>query len=148
VPLPPAARILLVTVACVVALGAVQPAPAHATTRPEARLLHVINNVRANHGLVRLRTGSTIQPAAHRWARYLRVHDAFYHGRISAGTSENIGWVTCRQHWAGALVRMWLNSWSHRVHLLDRSARRIGVGVNGGSWSGYGCVRMAVTRFR
>jgi uncharacterized protein YkwD len=96
-----------------------------------------------------LHFGSTIQTNAHSWARYLLVHDAFYHyGRLPAGTTENIGWLTCRRGWAGTLVRWWLNSPSHRPNLLDRSARRVGVGVAGGSYLGYSCARMAVTRFR
>jgi uncharacterized protein YkwD len=91
--------------------------------------------------------GSALQEGAHNWARYLRIHDSFYHGRLATGTSENIGWLTCRDNWAGVLVRMWLRSPSHRPHLLDRSARRIGVGVGRGNWSGYNCVWMGVTRF-
>jgi uncharacterized protein YkwD len=107
-----------------------------------------MNDVRAAHGLRRVRLGSTIQSGAHYWARYLLRHDAFFHARLSSGTSENIGWLTCRSGWARTLVRMWLNSYTHRVHLLDPSARRVGVGVARGPWSGWSCVRMAVTRFR
>jgi uncharacterized protein YkwD len=108
-----------------------------------------MNNNRAVRGLPRLHFGSTIQTSAHSWARYLLLHDAFFHyGRLPAGTSENIGWLTCRRGWARALVRMWLNSPAHRVNLLDRSARRVGVGVAGGSYASYSCARMAVTRFR
>jgi uncharacterized protein YkwD len=150
VPLPPVARVLLVTLALAGALAVLRPAPAQAArvTKAEARLLNVINNSRANHGMRRLQVGRRLQPAAHDWAIYLRRHNAFYHGRLRIGTSENVGWVSCRSGWAGTLVRMWLRSSSHRPHLLDRSARAIGVGVSTGSWSGYGCVRMAVTRFR
>jgi len=117
-------------------------------TQAERRLLHVMNNARVNHGLVRLHVGSTLQSASHDWARYLRLHDSFYHGRVRSGTSENIGWLTCRRGWAHTLVRWWLNSYYHRINLLDRSARRVGVGVAKGQWGGYSCVRMAVTRFR
>lgn len=112
------------------------------------RLFHALNRARAGYGLVRLRVGSTLQTGAHAWARYLLLHDAFHHGRIASGTSENIGWLTCRRGWARALVRMWLASSGHRANLLDRSARRVGVGVARGRWSGYPCVRMAVARFR
>jgi uncharacterized protein YkwD len=149
VPHPPTARIALAAIVLVTAVAVVRPAPADAAlTKGEKRLLHVINNARQNHGVRPLRVGTTIQDTAHRWARYLRRHSTFYHGRLAPGVAENIGWVTCRRGWAGDLVRMWLRSSSHRPHLLDRSARRIGVGVNKGPWSGYGCVRMAVTRFR
>jgi uncharacterized protein YkwD len=149
VPRPPTARLLLAAFVLVAFCALARPATSDArTSRPEARLLHVINDVRANHGARRLKVGSLIQESSHKWARYLLTHNAFYHGRLKAGTTENIAWITCRQGWARALVRMWMNSSSHRPHLLDRSARRIGVGVSTGRWGGYGCVRMAVTRFR
>jgi uncharacterized protein YkwD len=144
------ARFLLVALACALALSVIRVAPAEAApTRPEVKLLRVMNNARAARGLVRLRFGTRIQTGAHGWARYLLRHDAFFHyGGLSAGTSENIGWLTCRRGWAGTLVRMWLNSPGHRANLLDQSARRVGVGVARGSYESYSCARMAVTRFR
>jgi uncharacterized protein YkwD len=150
VPFSPKARILLATLACILAIvvGTATPPPAQGATRAEIRLFHAMNHARRHHGLARLRFRSTLQTGAHTWARYLLLHDAFYHGRVSTGTSENIGWLTCRSGWARTLVRWWLDSYDHRVHLLDRSARRVGVGLALGRWSGYRCVRMAVTRFR
>jgi uncharacterized protein YkwD len=149
VPLSPKARTSLVMVACVWLVGVATPAPAQAApTRSEVRLFHALNRARASHGVVRLHLGTKIQTGAHAWARYLLLHDAFYHGSIRAGTSENIGWLTCRRRWAVKLVHMWMNSSGHRANLLDRSARRVGVGVATGRWSGYSCVRVAVTRFR
>jgi uncharacterized protein YkwD len=148
-PVPrPAARALLVSVACVLTLVVSQPAPADAMNRLERRLYNAVNRTRDNHGLRRLHVGSTLQTGSHSWARYLLRHDSFYHGRIGSGTSENIGWISCRRHWAAALVRMWLDSYTHRIHLLDPGNRRVGVGVSHGRWSGYNCVNMAVTRFR
>jgi uncharacterized protein YkwD len=145
----PPARLLLFVLICAVALSVIRAAPAQAgPTRAEARLLSVMNDARTSRGLARLHFGSTIQTYSHSWARYLLVHDAFRHGRMPAGTSENIGWLTCRRGWARTLVRWWLNSPSHRPNLLDRSARRVGVGVARGSYQGYSCARMAVTRFR
>jgi uncharacterized protein YkwD len=151
VPHPPTARIALAVLVLVTAFAVAlaRPAPAQADpTRSEGKLFRVINDVRRDHGVRRVRIGSRIQKASHRWARYLRTHNAFYHGRMRAGTSEIVGWLTCRRGWARTLARMWLNSSSHRPYLLDRSARRVGVGVSKGRWSGYGCVRMAVVRFR
>jgi len=92
--------------------------------------------------------GSTIQGGAHRWASYLLARDAFFHGSLATGLRENIAWLTCRSGWQRTIVKMWLNSPAHRDALLDRSARRIGVGVAKGRWGGYRCVRMAVARFR
>jgi uncharacterized protein YkwD len=135
--------------ACALVVGLSRPAPAQAApTTAETQLLHAMNNARSARGLVRLRFGGAIQTGAHSWAFYLLRHDAFYHGSLSIGTSENIGWLTCRSGWAGALVHMWLNSPGHRANLLDRSARRVGVGVARGSYKSYSCARMAVTRFR
>jgi len=138
---------LLVCALCMfVALA--RPADSNGATRAEKRLLHVVNNVRENHGLRRLRIGASIQSGAHYWARYLLRHDTFRHARLQLADAENIGWLTCRDHWARTLVRMWLNSYTHRIHLLDPSFRRIGVGVSRGSWSGWSCVRIGVNRFR
>ena len=146
-PDPPKARLLL-AIALVLVCAVALPAAANAgLTQSERKLLHVVNDVRTDYGSRRLHTGSGVQRSAHRWARYLRTHDTFYHGRLRAGTSENIAWVTCRRGWARTITRMWLNSASHRPHLLG-GASKMGVGVSTGSWSGYGCVRMAVTRFR
>ena len=147
-PTPSKARILFLLIAVVALLGVTRPAPSHAASRAEVRLLHVMNHARTSRGLHSLRLGSLIQTSSERWASYLLRHDAFYHGRISAGTAENLGWLTCRDGWAHTLVRMWLNSPYHRPHLLAAGARRVGVGVARGRWSGYSCVRMAVTRFR
>ena len=144
------ARSLLVVLVVAAAIAALRPAPAEAArlTKAEAQLLMVVNHARQNHGMRRLQVGRRLQPSAHDWAVYLRRHNAFYHGRLRSGTSENIGWLTRRKGWAGTLVRMWLRSSSHRPHLLDRSARYVGVGVATGNWSGYNCVRIGVTRFR
>src|SRR5918992_518616 len=150
VPHFPTARIALASLILFTALvvAAARPAPADALTRSESRLFRVVNDVRRDHGAHRVRVGSKIQGAAHHWARYLRRHNSFYHGRMASGTAEIIGWVSCRRGWARTIARMWLNSSGHRPHLLDRRARRVGVGVNTGRWSGYGCVRMAVVRLR
>jgi len=139
--------VLLVCALCtLVALA--RPAQSRSATRAEVRLLHAVNHARANHGLRRLRIGSSLQSGSHSWARYLLYHDVFRHGRLKVADAENIGWLTCRDGWARTLVRMWLNSYTHRIHLLDPGFRRIGVGVAGGSWSGWSCVKIGVTRFR
>jgi uncharacterized protein YkwD len=111
-------------------------------------LIRAINDARADHGVRRLHVGGRLQGAAHRWARYLRTHNAFFHASLRTGVTENLGWVTCRRGWARSIVRMWLNSAGHRSNLLDRGARRLGAGVSTGRWNGYGCVRIAVARFR
>jgi uncharacterized protein YkwD len=138
---------LLVCALCML-VALARPAQSHGATQAEKRLIHAINDARANHGLRRLRLGGSLQSGAHTWARYLLRHDSFRHGRLQYANAENIGWLTCRSGWAHTLVRMWLNSYTHRIHLLDPSFRRMGVGVARGSWSGWSCVRIGVNRFR
>jgi uncharacterized protein YkwD len=144
--------LLVVVVALVLAgfAGLAKPSEASAasTTRAEKILIRAVNDARAARGVRRLRVGARIQGGAHRWAAYLLSRDAFFHASLPSGVRENIAWLTCRRGWARTIVSMWLNSAGHRDALLDRSARRMGVGVATGRWSGYRCVRMAVARFR
>jgi uncharacterized protein YkwD len=121
---------------------------AQGATHNELRLLDRVNDARAAHGLRRLHLGSWLQSGAHDWARYLLRNDTFRHARLASGTAENIGWLSCRDGWARTLVRMWLDSYTHRIHLLDPSMTRIGVGVAVGRWSGWSCAVIGVTRFR
>jgi uncharacterized protein YkwD len=149
---PRIAPLALVVVALVLAgfVGFAKPSTAFAgtPTRAEKVLTRAINYARVNHGARRLSVGSVMQSSAHRWSKYLLDRNAFYHGSLGSGVRENIAWLTCRSGWQKTIVRMWLNSSSHRSALLDRSARKVGVGVSTGRWGGYSCVRMAVARFR
>jgi uncharacterized protein YkwD len=140
--------VVIVILAAFVGFAKPSKAFAGTPTRAEKVLIRAINHARAEHGVRKLTIGSTIQRSAHRWANYLRSSGSFYHGSLGYGVRENIAWLTCRSGWQRTIVRMWLNSWSHRPTLLDRSARRLGVGVATGRWSGWGCVRMAVARFK
>jgi uncharacterized protein YkwD len=139
---------LVVSLLAALLMGALWPASAVGMTRGEAKLLRAMNSTRTAHGLHRLKSGDRLHQAARSWAGHLRRHDAFYHRSLPSGQSENMGWLTCRPHWAKSLVRMWLESPTHRVHLLDRDARAVGVGVSKGHYLGYSCVRLAVTDFR
>jgi uncharacterized protein YkwD len=147
--MPRSFQIFIAVLACaaVAALSA-PPKADSAPTRMEKRLVARINDARASYGMRRLRIGSRLQRGAHSWSLYLRRADSFFHARLSSGTAENIAWATCRSATPRAIVRMWLASSGHRVHLLDRSARYVGAGWAGGAWRGYNCVEMAVSRFR
>jgi uncharacterized protein YkwD len=134
-------------VLCALVLGTGKPASA-APTKMELRLISKINQVRSAHGLRKLRIGSRLQRGAHSWAVYLLRSDSFYHGRIAAGTSEVIAWGTCSWITPAAVVTMWMRSYSHRVNVLRRGIRYVGAGWASGPWRGYGCVKMAVARFR
>jgi uncharacterized protein YkwD len=141
--------VLLVVVVCAAILGLAAPAPAEAApTRMEKRLVAKINDARAARGLRQVRIGARLARGAHRWSLYLLRADSFYHARLASGTAEIIAWGTCGYMAPATAVRMWLNSPSHRPHLLDASAHYVGTGWTAGGWRGYSCVEMAVARFR
>jgi uncharacterized protein YkwD len=144
-PNPLTTVVALLASAGVLALAA--PAEAAPTTM-ERRLVAQINDARADRGLRKLRIGPAIQAGAHSWARHLRRADAFYHARITAGTGEVLAWGTCSWFSPAAAVRAWLRSSSHRRVMLRPGFRFVGAGWSSGSWRGYGCVEMAVARFR
>jgi uncharacterized protein YkwD len=123
----------------------------------EQSLLASINRARARHGLPPLRISAPLQRAARShsramlrtgsfghgdWYRRLRRHGA--RGRM---LGETIAWGVGSSGSAGALVRMWLSSPSHRATLLHRGFRYVGVGVAVGSFSGYGGANMATADF-
>lgn len=138
----------LVVVFCAVVAAAARPGPAAAITPMEKRLVGKINDARAEQGVRKVRLLLSIQRPADRWASHLIRADAFHHGRLAAGTSENIAWGTCGWLSVRRMVQMWLDSPPHRANLLDRSARYVGPGMARGRWRGYSCVLMAVVRFR
>jgi len=133
--------------ACTGVLAVAAPAQAAPTTM-EKRLIARINDARTDRGLRKLRVGSGVQAGAHRWASRLMRADAFYHARLRAGTGEVLAWGTCSWFSPAAAVRAWLRSPSHRRVMLHRSFRFVGTGWRRGSWRSYGCVEMAVARFR
>ncbi|HXV57514.1 MAG TPA: CAP domain-containing protein [Gaiellaceae bacterium] len=141
---------LKLTFALVICAGALVAATAAAAapTKMEKRLVAQINDVRADHGLRKLKVGSRLQRGAHSWARHLIRADSFHHARLAARTGENLAWGTCNWYSPRQAVRAWLRSSSHRALLLDRRFRAVGTGWARGPWRGYGCVKMAVARFR
>jgi len=140
-------RTTLALLLSVCALAFAAPAQAEPTTM-EHRLIERINDVRAAHGLRALRLGPRLQRGAHAWSRYLMRADSFYHGRLAAGTGEILAWGTCSWFRPAQAVRMWLDSPSHRALLLRPGFRYVGTGWTSGSWRSYGCVELAVARFR
>lgn len=142
-PLKTAVAVLV----CLGVLAVAAPAQA-AQTAMEKRLVARINDARTDRGLRKLRVGSGVQAGAHSWSRRLMQADAFYHASLRAGTGEVLAWGTCSWFSPAAAVRAWLRSPSHRAVLLHRGFRFVGAGWTRGPWRGYGCVEMAVARFR
>ena len=138
---------ILALLSCVVAF--VVAAPAQATpTEMEERLVKRINEARAAHGLRQLRYSSRLGERASEWSRYLMRRDSFYHGSLRTGTGEVLAWGTCDDFGPWRAARMWLRSPGHRALLLRRGFRAVGTGWTRGPWRSYGCVEMAVARFR
>jgi len=76
------------------------------------------------------------------WYQRLRRH------RVPGRTfGETIAWGVGGQGSADAIVQMWLASPPHRATLLNRTFRRVGVGVAIGSFGGYGGARVATPGF-
>ena len=142
-------RTLLALCCCIVAAAVASgPAQSAAPTSMEKRLVERINDVRAAHGLRQLRIGSRLNQGARSWSRYLVRRDSFHHASLSPGTGEILAWGTCSWFTPAQAVRMWLDSPGHRVLLLRPSFRFVGTGWTRGAWRSYGCVKMAVARFR
>lgn len=107
----------------------------------ETKVQHYVNRKRAAHGLRPLRFESCTDGTAERWALRLATTGGFFHQ--STGTIL----TTCHAYYAGetlgrgglsprGLVKSWMRSSLHRVVLLSKRAKRIGVGsyLSGGQW--------------
>ena len=135
---------LLASIAALALAGPAQAAP----SAMEMRLVERINDARASHGLRQLRFSSRLAEGADDWSRHLVRRDSFHHGDLRSGMGEVIAWGTCDWFRPGRAVRMWLRSPGHRALVLRRGFRAVGTGWTRGPWRGYGCVEMAVARFR
>jgi uncharacterized protein YkwD len=126
------------------------PTPAHAAVAAESAIVREINSVRASRGLPRLiPTPSLARVAARHTADMLR-HDRVSHS-ASNGThfnarmrrtlpfrafGETLAWAENEQASPRAIVRLWLASPPHRLELLNRAFRRVGVGIGVGRMNG------------
>jgi uncharacterized protein YkwD len=125
--------------------------PAEARERGfEGRVIHVLNAVRAHHGLPRLVACGRLNLAARFHSADLAQRGLLAH-ESSDGTpmdlrvrrfvptanavGETIAAVRSRVDAADTVVRLWLSSPAHRAIMLSRSFRRIGIGLRGG-WLG------------
>ena len=103
--------------------------------RGERSVIRAINRARASHGLRRLLTGRRLARAADAHSRTMLRANFFAHGAFSQRVRHYVRYrsigetiaMTSRCS-ARAVVRMWLNSPSHRAVLLSRRFRRVGVG--------------------
>lgn len=142
-------RLLALTCCVVTAALAAAPAQAAAPTTMEKRLVERINDARQARGLRPLRIGARLNQGARSWSRHLLRRDSFHHASgLRPGTGEILAWGTCAWFTPAQAVRMWLDSPGHRALLLRPGFRVVGTGWTRGAWRSYGCVEMAVARFR
>ena len=142
-------RKTLLAIACFVALALAAGPAQGAPTKMEKRLVKQINVARAAHGLRPVKIGARLNSGARVWSRTLVRRDAFRHAsNLRSGTGEIIAWGTCNYMTPRQAVRMWLGSPGHRALMLRPGFRWVGTGWTRGPWRNYGCVKMAVARFR
>jgi uncharacterized protein YkwD len=111
-------------------------------TPVELAVVRAINTVRTTNGMPPLRIGRALTRAARSHSADMVRRDYFDHGPFvlrlrrfgvrAPYVGENLASGT-RPLSAVEIVRMWIESPPHRRNLLDRSFRRIGVGLAGGS---------------
>ena len=115
---------------------------ATSATPGELAIVRVMNSVRAANGAPPLRVGPALTRAARSHSVDMARRGYFDHGPFvqrlrrfgvrAPYIGENLASGTTPLS-AAEIVRMWILSPPHRQNLLDRSFRRIGVGVAGGS---------------
>ena len=154
---PAMTRIALTLVTALTALLVLAPAATAGPrlTAEERAVIKRLNQVRAHHGLGTLRPAAGLSRAADHHSRDMLVRDFFAHPS-SDGTpfdrrvrrfanasmvGETLAWVPRRRGAAATVVRMWMESASHRAIVLDGRLRRVGVGRR---WGTLGSTRTAV----
>jgi uncharacterized protein YkwD len=103
--------------------------------RGERSVIRAINRARASHGLHRLLAGRRLARAADAHTRNMLRADFFSHGSFTQRVRRYVRYrsigetlaMTSRCS-ARTVVRMWLNSPTHRAVLLSGRFRRVGVG--------------------
>jgi uncharacterized protein YkwD len=128
-----------------------QPTPA------EASLLQAMNQARAHYGIAPLRIDYRLEAAARAKSRLMLRTGTFAHGNFARRLTsyrargpyfgENLAWGVGSSGSAAGIVQMWLASPSHRANLLRRSFQRVGLGVLGGTFHGYGGATVATANF-
>ena len=141
---------LLLLVASMVAPAAADAGTLRLRT-PEREVVRLINDIRLERGLPRLRVAPTLVRAARQHSKDMRYRSYFSHTSATgqgfaervrrfhrAGVvGENIAWGSGSLSTPARIVRAWMASPGHRAIILDRSFRLIGVGRSRGSFRGY-----------
>jgi len=146
---------IVAALVCLAALT-ITTAPASATTLPpRGVLLHMINNVRAEHGLPPVSYSPRLRFAALWHSQDMLNRQYFAHtspagstlyGRVircgyyrigSWTAGENLAWGTGSYGTPAGVLRMWMNSPEHRAILLSRSFESVGISRVVGRFMGH-----------
>lgn len=134
----------------------VPAADAITMTKPERRLLTLVNRARVNHGLHRLRMSAKLERAARSHSREMVKYGFFSHsshngesfgarlirfGFTQTGCTfwkvgEDIAYGAGTAGTAKAIFRAWMNSSGHKAVILTKVFRRVGIGRSTGSYNG------------
>ena len=120
-------------------------------TKIERKVVRLLNQIRADHGLPKLRVAVSLTRAARHHSRDMVKRRYFAHPsksgesfatRVrrfhrSSTVGENIAWGTGSYATAAGIVAMWMRSPGHRAIILDRDFRLVGVGRATGTFRGY-----------
>jgi len=107
-----------------------------------------VNHQRARHGLKRVRLNKRLSKAARRHARDMARRNYFSHDTLGGGSfvdrirrvgylrdamrwivGENLAWGSRGFSRPRLITRMWMKSPGHRINILNRSFREIGIGL-------------------
>jgi uncharacterized protein YkwD len=156
---PRFAPLLLLALACCLLLPSAAGAASYRTST-ERVVFTLLNDIRRDHKLPALTFSAALRKSARAHssdmlARQYFEHDApnesFDH-RIrrylnSELVGENIAWGTGRYATPEGLVKLWMNSPTHRKIILMRSLKRVGLGVAIGKFDGSPGAAMATADF-
>ncbi len=132
--------LVLSTLTMLLVLSFAAAAPAAQPARPrldrgERAVIRSINRARASHGLRRMRPARRLARAADGHTRTMLRANFFAHGSFAQRVRRyvrrgSIGETLAMTSRCSArkVVRMWLNSPSHRAVLLSTRFRRVGIG--------------------
>lgn len=123
----------------------------------EGALLRSVNEARARAGSPPLRIAAPLQRAARSHSNAMLrtgtfTHGDWYrrlrrHGARNRTLGETLAWGVGAEGSADAIVDMWLASPPHRVTMLRRGFRFLGVGIANGAFAGYDGASIATADF-
>jgi uncharacterized protein YkwD len=104
----------------------------------DSKLLSLINNVRASHGLRQLQVAAGTTDVAHGWSCHLATQQSLAHNgallreleshgsRYLNAYDENVG-MSSTSSGAGWLFNAYMRSPEHRANILDPNGRYVGI---------------------